>query len=206
VPGKEQVKFVFGQRAYVLHLKNPQQPRWTWDTYGVSLRTAGLYEKFGVSGSPGAEAQYQTMFGQNGGHRVFRVGSATDNAVAVNLVGTTERIAPAGSEGEVVLTQATISVLHTMAGTLRVTPIVDEVAKPARDITLTAKGTRTLESFEIALYETHAPGGVEQTKVFPRGTWIQFKVETIGGLAAGDLELTPATVEYEVVRESRPTL
>lgn len=51
------VEFHFGQRCYVLHLRDPQRPRWSYRENGVALRTAGtLYYGTAAQGGGGAPA------------------------------------------------------------------------------------------------------------------------------------------------------
>jgi len=50
-PDQREVEFIFGQWAYVLHLRNPQAKRWSYRKYGVQI---GMASRFfaGVSGAP----------------------------------------------------------------------------------------------------------------------------------------------------------
>ena len=49
------LEFHFGRRAYVLHLRDPQHPRWTYRENGVELRCAGMFY-VGASSTQGSAA------------------------------------------------------------------------------------------------------------------------------------------------------
>ena len=50
-PTQREILFIFGQWAYVLHLRNPQALRWSYRNFGVSIGAASRFFA-GVSGAP----------------------------------------------------------------------------------------------------------------------------------------------------------
>jgi hypothetical protein len=51
-PDTKQIEFIFGHRAYVLNLRIPSQPRWTYKEYGEELRCGGLFYVGSTSAVP----------------------------------------------------------------------------------------------------------------------------------------------------------
>lgn len=200
VPAKRQIRFHFGRRVYKLHLRDPQNPRWSYDETGRSLNCGGAF--YGATDTPGA-SRLTVFYGQDGGNGLFKSDDGhQDDGQSYSLVAKSEPLAPAGSDGECTFPAAYLTVIHTMAITLRLTPYVDGVAKTAKDIVLTTKSDRTLEMFEVGFAELHSPSGTERGRFHLRGTWFSLKVESLG-LATGDLLLEQAVLEYEVVRETK---
>lgn len=203
VPGKEQIKFVFGRRGYVYHLQT-SPPSWSYDDYAVALRCASDYAKVVAADLPGT-VDFPVMFGRSGGGHILTAGAAQDDNANFGARAVSVPVAPAGASGECSFSAFWLTVTHTMAVTLRVTPFVDGVAYAVRDLVIGAKGTRTTETLEIGIADLRA-----QTTTHPRGTWFHVKVETIVGgasaIAAGDLLFDESAVEYEVLRETRKAL
>lgn len=55
-PNQKEVEFIFGQWAYVLHVRDPQKLRWSYRNYGIQIGAAARFFA-GVSGAPtGASA------------------------------------------------------------------------------------------------------------------------------------------------------
>lgn len=202
VPGKELVKFIFGQqRGYVLHLRD-KQPRWSYEEYAVPIRCAGRYPHVGAAGTP-ADPSIKPMYGRSGGHKVLYNAGFQDDGVDYQAQATSDPAAPAGPDGECSFYTLWLAVTHTMACTLRVTPIIDGVALATKDVTLTAKGSRTTEVFEVGLQLPMGAAGVTA----PRGTWFSAKVATLvagaPAIATGDLLFDLSSLEYTVERETR---
>lgn len=207
-----QVRFVFGRRCYVLHLRNPGNPRWSYEETSRTLISGGdLYGPFShpTPSSTATGSRLQRYMGQAGGNGVFQtlfvdgtVGVHQDDGVAFQARALSDPVAPAGLHGECIFPAFWLTVTHTMAVTLRVTPYVDGVALETRDIALTTKATLTTETFELGL--TVPLGG---SRSAPRGARFAAKVETLVGgapsIATGDLRLDQSLLEYEVVRETR---
>lgn len=205
-PQTKQVRFHFGSRAYVLHLEDPNNLRWSYHQYGVSLNCGGyLY-----ASDPTSSAQLALFYGRASSGLLQSDVGFQDDGTNYALLAESVPVAPAGPNGEAVFPTVTLSLWHTMAVTLRITPIVDGVDQPFKDVPLSAKGSLTRETFDIDLYQVHSPGGVERTRVNPRGTWFSVRIQSrVGGssaIATGDLELEHLAVEWEAQRPIRTTI
>lgn len=201
---EREVRFHFGRRQYTLHLEDASKPRWSYTERQVLLRCGGLF--YGT-GNVSAD-QLQLFYGQDGGTGLFKSDTGfQDDSVNYAALAKTVPACPAGPDGECVFPALWLTVVYTMAVTIRVTPVVDGVDQPSRNIVLTSKASRTLDTFEVALYQAHSPGGTEQTRVYPRGTYFSVKLDTlvggVGAVATGDLIVEHLAIEYEAVRESR---
>lgn len=154
-------------------------------------------------------------YGQGLGPNLYLAGSgSTDDGQPVVVRLTTNPFVPVGEGGEAMFTGLVLTVTATMAATLRVTPLVDDVAlaDAVYLLALAASTSRQTVTWELglmtALRDVHDASVVLAT-VAPRGTRIQVLIEVLAGspavpgLAAGDLILETPTLEYEVVRESR---
>jgi len=135
-----------------------------------------------------------------------------DNAVDYIPSLLTNPIAPAGASGEAIFKNAYVTLTHSMAVDVRITPIVDFVAldgtggQPDERLTitladLTATGRET-DRYEMGLSVPFPLTGTERFRNALRGAWFQLLIEGINGLAAGDLIFEQIELEYEVVRES----
>lgn len=135
-----------------------------------------------------------------------------DNAVAYVPQLRTNPVAPAGTSGECIFVTAYVTLTHSMATDIRITPIVDFVpldgtgGQPDERLIfslpdLTATG-RLTERFEMGLSLPFPLTGTERFRNALRGAWFQLLFEAINGLAAGDLIFEQVELEYEVVRES----
>lgn len=124
----------------------------------------------------------------------------------------TNPVAPAGASGECVFLTAYITLTHSMACEVRITPVVDFVpldgtgGQPDERLVitladLTAAG-RLTERFEMGLSLPFPLVGTERFRNALRGAWFQVLMEAINGLAAGDLIFEQVGLEFEVVRES----
>ena len=135
---------------------------------------------------------------------------------AINLLGRTARIAPAGVMGECIFTRFWIMVEHTMAVTLQFTPILDGHILDGTDlvvpfdqdlrqtVVLATAPTRLTEKFEFVMQLSFDDGtDPDAVRTALRGTWFQLVVATSSDLAAGDLIIHQTELEYEVVRESQ---
>jgi hypothetical protein len=143
------------------------------------------------------------VFGQGGGNSLFEAGLGyTDDGVAYEFRGRSDRVAPAGINGECIFPALYLAISHTMAVDLIVVPVVDEVELDPITLSLTAKTVRTLERFDIGLSVPILDGlDVERGRCAPRGCWFQLLVYD-DGLAAGDLVFEQTEVEFEAVESS----
>lgn len=150
------------------------------------------------------------LLGQGGGNKIFQGGVGyQDDGVAYVSRGRSNRVAPAGVKGEAVFTGVFFSITHTMAVTLKIVPVVDDVALNTLfpdtypvELVLLAKPERTMERFLLALsIPMRDSAGVDRGKAYPRGCWFQLLVYD-GGLAAGDLVYEVDEVEYQIVRQT----
>jgi hypothetical protein len=201
IPGFERIRFIFGRRCYTLHLKDPSRPRWSYDEFGVPIRSAGRHYLVAGGDLPN-QPSYEVVYGRSGGSKVMHLSGADDDGVAYQASAKTDPVAPGGSDGEAIFYAVTLSVIHTMAATLVITPYVDGVALETKTWALTAKGTATLESREFNLSQPYVPSGSEQSRNPKRGTWFSLKVETTA-LAAGDLSFEESVVEHEITRDRK---
>lgn len=144
------------------------------------------------------------FFGEANGNRLFQADTGhqdVDQAIAV--LAESDPISPARPGGESVFYGLTVVVLHTMAVTIVVTPIVDGVALETQNIVLTTKATRTREQVELGLsvpiMDAEDPP-VERGRCAPRGTWFQVRL-SVTAIATGDLIIEGVALEQEVVSE-----
>ncbi len=148
------------------------------------------------------------FFGEANGNRLLEADTGhQDVDLAIAVLAESDPISPAGPGGESVFYGLTCVILHTMAVTIVVTPIVDGVALETQNIVLTAKGTRTREQIELGLSipimdEEEPP--VERGRCAPRGTWFQVRL-SITAIATGDLIVEGVALEQEVVSEGIAT-
>lgn len=146
------------------------------------------------------------FFGERGGNGVNRVGEgSSDDGTAYDVVVETGDFAPGGEGGEAIYTAFYITVTHTMAVTLRVIPVLDGVEQTAqqKDVALSSETSRTTKVIEVGLSIPVPDGaGGEAGRCAMRGTRIKCRLETTGGIAAGDLIVDKVEVEHEVVLES----
>lgn len=124
-----------------------------------------------------------------------------DGAATYALLARTARAAPAGVGGDVLMTALYLTLSHTEAATVRVTPVVDGIALEATDIVLGPAAERAVTAHEVGVSVPYVVGGVEVSRAGARGTWVQVQVESVG--AFGDLTVEAVEVEYEVLRESK---
>lgn len=143
------------------------------------------------------------VLGRGGGNDLYQAATGfQDDGVAYQLRGRSDRVAPAGIDGECIFPSVFLAIEHTMAVDLVVVPYLDDVALDPITFSLTAKTERTLERFEIGLSVTIEDGlGVDRGKCYPRGTWFELEVYD-DGLATGWVSIEEARIEFEVVRES----
>jgi len=105
------------------------------------------------------------------------------------------RVAPSGPDRETAFREFLLVVTHTMAVTVRVTPILDGVPYDGTGgttdervtIVLSAETARVTRKFVIGLSVPVMVDALERARVAQRGTWFEAMVETVGDLAAGDL-------------------
>lgn len=146
------------------------------------------------------------FLGERGGNGVNEMDvGATDDGTAITAVDETGHFAPGGESGEAIFTAFYLTVTHTMAATLRIIPVLDGVKKTdqQKDVVLSGEAERTTKIIEVGLWEpVNDDLGAEVGRCAMRGTRIQCRIETVGGLAAGDLILDKVEVEHEVVLET----
>jgi hypothetical protein len=143
---------------------------------------------------------------------LLRIGSGyDDDGEPYELYGQSDPVAPAGEGGEAMFTLLYVTTRrYDSPVSFWFTPFVDGEALETQRLDLPASTTDQGESetHEIGLTIPYTELGVEQLRYAARGTWFQLLVETRYGSEGG----TPAeqiiescTVEFEIVRESRPT-
>jgi hypothetical protein len=199
---RKEISFVFDQRAYVLHMEEPEHPRWSFREYGVSLRCASQW--FYTT-----ESKVVSAVGVQGGGRIgalHRTALDFDTAVKPRLQ--TAAAAPYGPAGEATFHAVHLTVTHTMACTLRLTALVDGAPQgEVRDVTLASKATRTTEVFEVALYQKYVPSATDEGRYALRGSFFAVKIEVLvsgsPGIATGDLLIEQVAVEHEQATETR---
>lgn len=145
-------------------------------------------------------------FGQKDGNTLYRADQGSSDAgAAYTVIAKPRPVAPAGAGGECIFRSIYLVVTYSMACVLRVTPILDgqEFAAEAKDIALTAQPTPVTQRFQIGLSVGVADStGTEAIRLAMRGAWFTVKIETVGALGDGVLELEGIELEYKVVRES----
>ena len=148
------------------------------------------------------------FYGEANGNRLFQADSGhLDVDAAIAVLAESDPISPAGPGGESVFYGLTVVVLHTMAVTIVLTPVVDGVALETQNIVFTAKGTRTREQVELGLsvpLMDAAGPPVERGRCAPRGTWFQVRL-SVTAIAAGDLIIEGVALEQEVLSEGIAT-
>lgn len=107
-----------------------------------------------------------------------------DDGVDYQLLATSDRVAPAGVNGEATFRYLYLPIIHERAVPIRVTPIVDGVALAAQDFTLAnptanARTTRLLKVQLLVKLPPSVTGFATLTGFYPRGTWFQTKVESV---------------------------
>lgn len=148
----------------------------------------------------------QLFFGERSGNGLNLVDEgSTDDGVAITAVGETGEFAPAGESGEAIFTAFYVTVTHTMPVTLRIIPVLDGVKKTAqqKDVALTTEAARTTKIIEVGLWEpVNDSLGAEVGRCALRGTRIQCRFETTGGLGDGTLIVDKVEVEHDTVLET----
>jgi hypothetical protein len=147
------------------------------------------------------------FFGESGGNGLLQVDDGfTDDGVAIVLVAETVPAAPAGVGGDARFIALYFVVTHTMAVTLRVTPVLDGVAidAEAKDIVLAAETDRVSVPVKVPLSIGALRADLTEWGRFGmRGTWFAARITTPNGLAAGGLIVDGFELEHEVLRETK---
>lgn len=143
------------------------------------------------------------VFGQGGGNNLYGAGQGfTDDGVAYVVRARSDRVAPAGIDGECIFPAVHLAISHTMAVDLLVVPVLDDVELDSITLSLSAKTARTLERFEVGLSVPVLDGlGTERGRASPSGAWFQLLVYD-DGLAAGDLIFEQTEIEFEAVEST----
>lgn len=158
----------------------------------------------------------RSYYGQAAGNKIFLGDTGLDDdGIAFYVVGYSRVVSPAGSDGVAVFRSYLLSVTHTVATTLRVTPIVDGVAFDGTNgttderfsITLVAQSRLKTETFVIPLFrglaDTVDPS-IQVGRFYMRGSRFQVKVESTAVLSDGtDLFFDDGTLEFEPVLDTR---
>jgi hypothetical protein len=144
------------------------------------------------------------FFGRRDDEALLQAASGfTDAGESYTLLARSNRLAPAGAGGECIFTLYYLTVRHTGALTLRVTPIVDDVRYPSVTVTFDDAGPAPLlEVREIGFSHAYSRGGVERGRFALRGTWVQVEIESEGAIGS-DVVVELGDLEYEIVRESK---
>lgn len=161
-----------------------------------------------------SEPLQQLFYGRGTGPDILLAGDGADDGgqpIAVKAM--TNPFIPAGEGGEALFTGLWLTVTHTAAGQIRVTPFVDDVAvtDSVYVLPMTATTNRETLTWElgvaVAIRDAHDASVVLAT-VAPRGTRLQVLLELLDaeGQPArelGDVIFETPSIEYEVVREAR---
>lgn len=136
--------------------------------------------------------------------------SYQDDSVNFNASGKSNRVAPAGAQGECIFTVLYLTTTHFDVNvSLFITPIVDGVSLTRQRLDLVGVPGTDGETKvnEIGLSIPYTPAGTELLRYAPRGTWFQVLVETDNSLVAlGACIVSEVEVEFEVVRESKEAI
>ncbi len=142
------------------------------------------------------------FLGESGGNRLLKADDGFQDAgVNISIRAETVPVAPAGAGGEAIFTSVYLVLTATMAVTVQITPIVDEVPLETQDIVLSAQTERKRTHHEFGLSIPYIHNSVERARFAPRGTWFQVRI-VVPAIAAGDLIIEGVALEYEIVRES----
>lgn len=133
-----------------------------------------------------------------------------DNGADYIPLAKSNAVAPAGASGECEFRNVYITITHSMAVDIRLTPIIDFVpldgtgGQPDERLvfSLPALGARLTERFEMGLSIPFPLVGPERFRNAPRGAWFQLQSEALAPLAAGDLIFEQVELQFEVLRES----
>lgn len=124
-----------------------------------------------------------------------------DGATAIDILAESQELFVAGVGGEAMFNAVYLAVRHDMTCTLRLTPILDGTELAPIDVALTSSGSRVLHVFEIALAASYERGGSQVFTTGLRGEWFALRIETFGGIAAGDLIIERAEIDVEGLQE-----
>lgn len=160
------------------------------------------------------EPLQRLFYGQGMGASILLAGDGADDAGQPIVVkALTNPFIPAGEGGEAIFTALWLTVTHTMAGMVRVTPFVDdvEIADSIYELPMAATAERETLTWELGLMvavKDMLDDSVTLATVAPRGNRLQllFELLDVDGVparGAGDFIFETPTIEYEVVRESR---
>lgn len=134
----------------------------------------------------------------------------TDDSVAYNASGKSNKVAPAGAGGECIFTVLYLTTTHFDVNvSLWITPLVDGVALTKQRLNLVGvPGTDgETQVHEIGLSIAHLASAVERLRYAPRGTWFQVLVETDAAVVGlGACIVSEVEVEHEIVRESKEAI
>ncbi len=140
-----------------------------------------------------------------GGNRILRLDTGHQDAgEPLNASITTGELAPAGASADCTFERLYLTLTHTAACELLVTPILDGVALPeTHSIELQPEMERRSRVFDLPLSRVLEVGGVEAYRYALRGTWIAFRLETVGGIGEGDLIFDSLDVRFTVETPSK---
>lgn len=147
--------------------------------------------------------QPHLLLGQGGGNALYLVDAAAadDAGTVFDILATTNRVAPAGAGGDVLFRTLWVAVTYTMAVILKFTPILDGAALESQTVTLAVQSVRKVQRFRLGLSKKNLDTyGVEVSRTGARGAFLQVKVETSGGCAAGDLIVDGLEVERRILK------
>jgi hypothetical protein len=149
----------------------------------------------------------RVFLGQRGGPKVFEIDAATtDDGRPIVFRISPRDVFPAGIDGEVCYSRLFLAVTHSAEVTLRVIPMLDGELLPgeSQTFTLPAPPATTTAAVEISLgLSGTRPDGTVFGRFDLRGTHFSFILDTPAGRPAGELTISAAAVEVEIVRESR---
>lgn len=195
---RRELWYVFGQWAYVLNMKDEQNPLWSYHEFDQDVNAGVLCFAAQVP---------HVYLGQRSTNVMLESDKATflDRGVYYyNLYAKTNKYAPAGAGGEAMFPTIYVTVTHYTQGEIYVTPIVDGVALERQKVVLPAVAAKTTKVYEYAVSMPVTIAAQEVARVYGRGTWLQVLVETVNGAGSvGRVIIEQVEAEYEVVRESK---
>lgn len=143
----------------------------------------------------------RTYLGQDGGAGIYELDRGHQDAgAAYEILAESRPLAAAGPDADCLIDRLYVALTFNMCVTLRVTPIVDEVDQESFDITCAvAPGERR----RSRVFERELTVERNGYRTGLRGTWFSVRIESIGGLGAGDLILDAVSAHFHVEQPTK---
>lgn len=151
------------------------------------------------------------LLGRGGSTAVICTGNSgfIDDDQIYNMLGQTDRVAPAGIDGEVAFFTLYVKLVYMKNHTLlRVTPIIDNVAQPVQNFDLLNADEAVQKHTVLEVRLTRqlpntVTGYATRGEWVPRGTWFQATIETTFVAAGGFVRIEGIALEKETVLEGK---